>query len=42
MNYAMTPKKFWAFIGVSALIFALALGSVGCGGSKGGDVYIDR
>ena len=38
----MTPKKFWAFIGVSALIFALALGSVGCGGSKGGDVYIDR
>ena len=32
MNYAMTPKKFWAFIGVSALIFALALGAVGCGG----------
>ena len=36
----MTPKKFWAFIGVSALIFALALGAVGCGGSNGGDVVI--
>lgn len=42
MNYAMTPKKFWAFIGMSALIFALALGAVGCGGSSGGDVRIDQ
>lgn len=38
----MTPKNFWAFIGMSALIFALALGAVGCGGSSGGDVRIDR
>ena len=41
MNCVMTPKKFWAFIGVSALIFALALGAVGCGGSSGGDVSIN-
>ena len=38
----MTPKNFWAFIGVSALVFALALGAVGCGGSSGGDVHIDQ
>ena len=38
----MTPKNFWAFVGMSALIFALALGNVGCGGSSGGDVHIDR
>ncbi len=37
----MTPKNFWAFIGMSALIFALALGAVGCGGSSGGDVSIN-
>ena len=42
MNYAMTPKNFWAFMGVSALIFALAFGAVGCGGSSGGDVHIDQ
>ena len=38
----MTPRNFWAFVGMSALIFALAFGAVGCGGSSGGDVHIDR
>ena len=31
----MDNKKFWAFMGVSALIFALALTAGGCGGSSG-------
>lgn len=32
----MNRRNFWAFMGVSALIFALALGAGGCGGSSGG------
>lgn len=32
--FIMNHKNFWAFMGVSALIFALALGTVGCGGSS--------
>ncbi len=32
--FIMNHKNFWAFMGVSALIFALALGFVGCGGSS--------
>ena len=34
----MDSKKFWAFMGVSALIFMLALVVGGCGGSSGGSV----
>ena len=34
----MDSKKFWAFMGVSGLIFALALGTGGCGSSSSSSV----
>ena len=34
----MDSRKFFAFMGVSALIFSLALMAGGCGGSSGGPV----
>ena len=36
--FIMNRRNFWAFMGVLALIFALALGSVGCGGSSSGPI----
>ena len=34
----MDSKNFWAFMGVSVLVFALALAAGGCGGSSNGPV----